>query len=73
MSQQAVSVTLSDMDAMMPTRILSSARQAGEALVVNARISHLGDAMPKAGDLAANPIILDKQTEVSLMISQIVP
>lgn len=73
MSQQAVSVKLSDMDAMMPTRTLSAGRDAGAVLVVNARISHSGNAVSESGDLAANPIVLDKQTEVSLTISQIVP
>ena len=70
---QSVSVKLSDMDAMMPTRTLSAGRDAGAVLVVNARISHSGNAVSESGDLAANPIVLDKQTEVSLTISQIVP
>ncbi|OOR84616.1 c-type cytochrome biogenesis protein CcmI [Moraxella canis] len=70
---QSVSVKLSDMDAMMPTRTLSAGRDASVVLVVNARISHSGNAVSESGDLAANPIVLDKQTEVSLTISQIVP
>lgn len=66
-------VSLSDMDAMMPTRTLSLGRQSDE-LVVNARISHLGEAMPKSGDLSANPVPLTKTSNtVTLTISQIVP
>ncbi|MFC0819646.1 c-type cytochrome biogenesis protein CcmI [Moraxella marmotae] len=68
-----LSLRLSDMDAMMPSRTLSSARAAGTPLVVNARISATGNATAQSGDLAANPVVLDKQTEVALTISQVIP
>ncbi|UTO05843.1 c-type cytochrome biogenesis protein CcmI [Moraxella sp. FZLJ2107] len=68
-----VVVSLSDLDAMMPSRTLSVGRASGEALVVQARISHSGNAVAASGDLAANPVVLDKQTAVSLTISQVVP
>lgn len=70
----AITVTLSNADAMMPNRTLSMGRDAGVALVVNARISHSGNAMSQSGDLAANPVVLKKNDQqVSLMISQIIP
>lgn len=72
-ANNAVVVRLSDVDAMMPARTLSSGRESGASLVVNARISHSGDAIAQSGDLAANPVVLDKQNEISLTISQIVP
>ena len=68
-----VVVSLSDLDAMMPSRTLSVGRASGETLVVQARISHSGNAVAASGDLAANPVVLDKQTAVSLTISQVVP
>ncbi|OOS07234.1 cytochrome c-type biogenesis protein CcmI [Moraxella cuniculi DSM 21768] len=68
-----VKVSLSDLDAMMPERTLSSARKSAATLVVNARISRAGSAIAQSGDLFANPVVLDKQTEVALTISQLVP
>lgn len=68
-----IEVRLSDADAMMPGRTLSAGRDAGATLVVNARISHSGNAIATSGDLAANPVVLDKQNQISLTISQIVP
>ncbi|WFF37905.1 c-type cytochrome biogenesis protein CcmI [Moraxella nasibovis] len=66
-------VTLSDNDAMMPTRTLSGGRES-DSLVVNARISHSGGAVSESGDFAANPAPLAKTSNsVSLTISQIVP
>lgn len=66
-------LSLSDLDAMMPSRTLSVGRESDE-LVVNARISHSGGAMSESGDLAANPVPLAKTSNaVSLTISQIVP
>lgn len=69
----AVSVLLSDGDAMMPTRTLSAARSSGETLVVNARISHSGNATVQSGDFAANPLVLDKQKSLELTIDKITP
>lgn len=68
-----ISVNLSDIDAMMPERTLSVAKDAQEQLTVNARISHLGSATSTSGDLAANPVVLGANNEVNLTISQIIP
>lgn len=69
----SVNVSLSDLDAMMPNRTLTSGRE-GDELVVNARISHSGGAVAESGDLSANPIPLPKTVNaVALTISQIVP
>ncbi len=69
----SVAVSLSDLDAMMPTRTLTLGRESDE-LVVNARISHSGGAVSESGDMAANPVVLNKtQNAVNLTISQIVP
>lgn len=71
---QGVTVSLSDLDAMMPEHTLTAGREAGASLAVNARISHSGEAVSKSGDLMANPVILQKgQNTVNLEISQIVP
>mgnify|MGYP002656170225 FL=1 len=71
---QGVTVSLSDLDAMMPERTLTAGREAGVGLAVNARISHSGGAVSESGDLMANPVILQKgQNTVNLEISQIVP
>lgn len=69
----SVAVSLSDLDAMMPTRTLTLGRESDE-LVVNARISHSGGAVSESGDMAANPVVLNKtQNAVNLTISQIIP
>lgn len=73
LSASQVVVSLSDLDAMMPSRTLSSGRASGGSLVVHARISSSGNAIAQSGDLSANPVVLDKQSAVSLMISQVVP
>ena len=73
LTASGVVVRLSDADAMMPGRTLSSGRDAGTTLVVNARISHSGNAIAESGDMAANPVVLDKQNQISLTISQIIP
>lgn len=73
LNQGTISLSLSDLDAMMPGRTLSSARDGQETLVVNARISRSGSAVAASGDLAANPLVLDKQRQVSLTISQVLP
>lgn len=69
-----LSVTLSDLDAMMPERTLSNARDNKVALSVTARISRDGTALGQSGDLSANPVILaQSQNNVDLIISQLVP
>lgn len=65
--------TLSDLDAMMPSRTLSAGREAKATLLVNARVSHDGGAIRQSGDFIANPVVLGDKTAVSLEISQIVP
>lgn len=68
-----VTVSLSDLDAMMPSRTLTVGRDNDE-LIVNARISHSGGAISQSGDLSATPAVLNKtQNAVNLTISQIVP
>ncbi len=74
LGQGVLNVSLSDLDAMMPERTLTSGREAGVSLAVNARISHQGGAVSQSGDFMANPVILQKgQNAVSLVISQVVP
>lgn len=69
-----LSVTLSDLDAMMPERTLSNARDNKVVLSVTARISRDGTALGQSGDLSANPVILaQSQNNVDLIISQLVP
>lgn len=69
-----LSVGLSDLNAMLPERTLSSARAENLSLLVNARISKSGDPIAKSGDLSANPVPLAKaQNQVSLIINQVVP
>lgn len=69
-----ISVSLSDLDAMMSSRMLSTARKSEATLVVNARISHSGSATAQTGDLSASPVALPKnQNAVELNISQVVP
>lgn len=70
----AVTVSLSDLDAMLPERTLTAGRESGATLVVNARISRSGTAISESGDLMANPVVLQKTTQqVALNIAQIVP
>lgn len=69
----SLEVSLSDLDAMMPSRTLSAGREAKATLLVNARVSHDGGAIRQSGDFIANPVVLGDKTAVSLEISQIVP
>lgn len=71
---QKLELTLSDTNAMLPNRTLSSAKQQGIALVANARISKSGNAIAQSGDLMANPVpVLANTKALDLNISQIVP
>ncbi|WP_296402270.1 c-type cytochrome biogenesis protein CcmI [Psychrobacter sp.] len=54
-------IELSDEDAMMPTHTLSKAMQEGKQLVLKARVSKSGQAMPQTGDLTANDLPLNYQ------------
>lgn len=69
----SLEVSLSDLDAMMPSHTLSAGREAKATLLVNARVSHDGGAIRQSGDFIANPVVLGDKTAVSLEISQIVP
>lgn len=70
-AQLPITVTLDDDMAMMPNMKLSSVEQ----VVVGARVSRSGNAMPQSGDLQALSPPLDvKRTElITLSIDQIVP
>lgn len=69
-----LSVTLSDLDAMMPSHTLSAGRANNDTLMVNARISRTGNAVSESGDLSANPVVLSKTANTAeLNISQVVP
>lgn len=59
LTNAGMSVQLDDNDSIMPTQTLSQAIASGQSLVVTARISSSGEAMPKSGDLTSNPVPLD--------------
>ena len=72
--QGEVNVSLSDLDAMMPTRTLKSARADKVQLAVIARISHSGNAVAESGDLSGNPVVISaEQNQVNVDINQQVP
>jgi len=72
--QGEASVSLSDLDAMMPERTLKSARAENTQLAVIARISHSGNAGAESGDLSANPVVISVgQNQVNIEINQQVP
>lgn len=72
-------IELTNSDAMMPTRTISSAMAQGSALVVTARVSKSGQAITESGDLAANDVLLDYKEgdkgskQVTLEINKQVP
>ena len=72
--QGEASVSLSDLDAMMPDRTLQSARADDTQLAVIARISHSGNAIAESGDMSANPVVITTgQNQVNIEINQQVP
>ncbi len=72
--QGEATVSLSDLDAMMPERTLASARAQQAQLAVIARISHSGNAIAESGDLSGNPVpISPEQTQVNVAIDQQIP
>ena len=72
--QGEASVSLSDLDAMMPDRTLQSARADDTQLAVIARISHTGNAIAESGDMSANPVVITTgQNQVNIEINQQVP
>lgn len=74
LGQAAVNVKLSDNDSIMPTMPLSTAMSSNQSLVVTARVSRAGDAMPQSGELTSNPVPLDsKATQLMVLIDKVVP
>jgi cytochrome c-type biogenesis protein CcmH len=72
--QGQASVSLSDLDAMMPERTIASARAEKVQLAVVARISHSGNAVAESGDLSGNPVVISaEQNQVNVAINQQVP
>ena len=72
--QGEATISLSDLDAMMPERTLASARGDKVQLAVIARISHSGTADAESGDLTGNPVVISAdQNQVSVAIDQQVP
>lgn len=72
--QGQATISLSDLDAMMPERTLQSARANKTQLAVVARISHSGNAIAESGDLSGNPVVISaEQNEVKVNINQQVP
>lgn len=72
--QGQATISLSDLDAMMPDRTLQSARTDKTQLAVVARISHSGNAVAESGDLSGNPIVISaEQNQVTININQQVP
>lgn len=72
--QGEASISLSDLDAMMPERTLAAARAEKTQLAVVARISHSGNAVAESGDLSGNPVVISSdQNQVNVEINQQVP
>lgn len=72
--QGEATISLSDLDAMMPERTLASARGDKVQLAVVARISHSGTAMAESGDLSGNPVVISAdQNQVNVTINQQIP
>ena len=72
--QGEATISLSDLDAMMPERTLASARGDKVQLAVIARISHSGTADAESGDLTGNPVVISAdQNQVNVAINQQVP
>ena len=72
--QGEASISLSDLDAMMPERTLKAARAEKVQLAVIARISHSGNATAESGDLSGNPVVISAdQNQVNVEINQQFP
>ncbi|WP_201584628.1 c-type cytochrome biogenesis protein CcmI [Psychrobacter sp. HII-4] len=72
--QGEATISLSDLDAMMPERTLQSARADKVQLAVIARISHSGTATAESGDLSGNPVVISAdQNQVNVEINQQIP
>lgn len=69
-----MALKISDNDSIMPTMTLSAAISANEPLVITARVSATGDAMPQSGDLTSNPVPLEKSADTTtVLIDKVVP
>ena len=72
--QGEATISLSDLDAMMPERTLKSAREDKVQLAVIARISHSGNASAESGDLSGNPVVISaEQNQANVEINQQIP
>ncbi|MBO1517095.1 MULTISPECIES: c-type cytochrome biogenesis protein CcmI [Psychrobacter] len=72
--QGEATISLSDLDAMMPERTLQSARADKVQLAVIARISHSGTAAAESGDLSGNPVVISAdQNQANVEINQQIP
>lgn len=72
--QGEATISLSDLDAMMPERTLQSARADKVQLAVIARISHSGTATAESGDLSGNPVVISAdQNQANVEINQQIP
>lgn len=72
--QGQATISLSDLDAMMPERTIQMARSEKTKLVVVARVSHTGNAIAESGDLSGNPIVISaEQNQVKVEINEQVP
>ena len=72
--QGEATISLSDLDAMMPERTLQSARADKVQLAVIARISHSGTATAESGDLSGNPVVISAdQNQANIEINQQIP
>ncbi|WP_430737364.1 c-type cytochrome biogenesis protein CcmI [Psychrobacter sp. VH5] len=72
--QGEATISLSDLDAMMPERTLQSARADKVQLAVIARISHSGTAAAESGDLSGNPVVISAdQNQANIEINQQIP
>lgn len=67
---QTVNVVLSDQNAMMAERSISSARRDGLALAVGARISQTGNPTGAAGDLESLPVPLGAEQQFQVLIDR---
>lgn len=74
LSKNGLTLAISDNDSIMPTAKLSDDILAKTPLVVTARISTTGDAMPTKGDLTSNPVPLAEAGQATtVLIDKIVP
>lgn len=77
LTNAGLSLKVSDNDSIMPTMTLSQAMASGQSLVVTARISTSGDAIPKSGDLTSNPVPLNmvasQRQTTNVLIDKTVP